>query len=76
MDVGRYGFYNIFNYNPQTGQITPLYNVKINNLIYQQNIPIFNPGNFGGLNLYNYFGRDIAGRWEAGTATLDILGFY
>lgn len=74
--MNRYGFYTIFQINPQTGLLYPLVNVSINNLNYPAFRPIPQGFSFGGLNLYNYQGRDIAGTWDNNSHTLTILGFY
>lgn len=74
--MGRYRFDTIFNYNPQTGVITPRFNVLINGVPFNRGVAIYRDTSFGGLNLFNYIGRDIAGTWSASTGTLTILGFY
>ena len=74
--INRYSFYNIFTYNSQLGVITPQYNVMINGIRFNRGTPIARFTSYGGLNLFNYIDRDIAGTWDATTQTLTILGFY
>ncbi len=72
----RYRFDTIFFYNPLTGIITPLFTVIINDVRFNRGITITRSSSFGGLNLFNYVGRDIAGTWNYTTRELTILGFY
>lgn len=72
----RFGFNDIFTYNALAGIITPRYNVAINNTRFPQGSVITNATSFGGLNLFNYTNRDIAGVWDPNTRELVILGFY
>jgi len=74
--MGRYRFDNIFNYNAVTGVIIPNFNVIINNVPFNQGSAITRFTSFGGLNLFNYVGRDIAGTWNPVTRTLTVQGFY
>lgn len=74
--IGRYKFDTIFTYNPLLGIITPKFNVLINGVPFNRGVSIYRSTSFGGLNLFNYIGRDIAGIWNAGTQTLTISGFY
>lgn len=74
--IKRYRFDVIFYYNSLLGIITPKYNVVINGVPFNKGVSIYRSTSFGGLNLFNYIGKDIAGTWNAGTRTLTILGFY
>lgn len=76
--VNRYGFYVVFGYNQTTGMLYPLINVWINNLYYQAGISIPMGNTFGGLDLYGFKGRDVAGIWNQTTTPpfLTIVGFY
>lgn len=74
--MGRYRFDAIFDYNSLLGIITPRFNVVVNGAPFNRGVPIYRSTSFGGLNLFNYIGRDVAGTWNAGTHTLTILGFY
>lgn len=78
MEVKRYSFQTVFDFNGHTGSITPLFDVVINDRLYRKNVPVFptsyplNPG----LNLFNYIGQDIAGKWDPAKEQLYIVGFY
>lgn len=72
----RFNFYTIFSVNLVAGIITPQFNVVINNTPFNQGTTITRYTIFGGLNLFNYIGRDIAGIWNQYTRTLTIAGFY
>lgn len=72
----RYSFPSVFDYNAQTGTITPRFNILINGSHLNAGAPIFPFTPFGGLNLFNYVNRDIAGTYDATTNTVTILGFY
>lgn len=74
--VNRYSFYKIFQFTPALEYITPLFNVRINGVFFQRNTPIPKGTAFGGLNLYSYMGKDIAGIWNDSTKELTIIGFY
>lgn len=73
---GKYNFYKIFNYTPATGLFTPLYNLKVLGVTFPKNQPVPDSTNFGGVNLLNVIGRDIAGNWDSTTKILEIVGFY
>jgi len=74
--MGRYRFEVIFNYNATTGIIIPRFNVLINGVPFNRGVAIYRSTSFGGLNLFNYIGRDIAGTWNPQTRVLTVLGFY
>lgn len=74
--VNRYGFYNVFFFDTATKALKPIVKVKINGVRFEMGLPIPYGPSFGGLNLYGYMGRDIAGIWDDQTKTLVILGFY
>lgn len=76
MEQGRYKFSNIFSFYPDLGLIIPKFTVVINNKKYSKGQAINKTTSFGGLNLFNYVGRDIAGLWNRTTKELTILGFY
>ncbi|OGH15126.1 MAG: hypothetical protein A3H50_01300 [Candidatus Levybacteria bacterium RIFCSPLOWO2_02_FULL_37_10] len=74
--VNRYNFSVIFQYDPLAGTITPKFNVAINGVPFNRGIAIYKGTSFGGLNLFNYIGRSIAGTWDSNARVLTILGFY
>ena len=78
MEPKRYDFGAVFSYNQAVLSITPKFDVVINNRRYPQGSPIFMSLDTlsDGLNLFNYIGRDIAGRWDPDRKELNILGFY
>jgi len=73
---GRYNFDTIFTYNSNTDTITTRYSVNINGASFGPGSTINRFSYLGGLNLFNYIGRDIAGQWNDTTRVLNILGFY
>lgn len=73
-DVKRYRFFHIF--TTENGTLRPEFNVRINGILYPKGTPILVGTTFGGLNLYNYIGRAIAGTWDDTDKVLDIAGFY
>lgn len=72
----RYEFYTIFFVNYALGYIVPRYNVVINGVRFNQGTTINRNSLAGGLNLFDYIGRGIAGRWDPLSRTLTIDGFY
>lgn len=74
--IKRYRFGVIFNYSPILGVITPKFNVQINGVPFNRGASIYRATSFGGLNLFNYIGRDIAGTWNPASRILVIQGFY
>lgn len=74
--VNRYGFYNLFGYNQQTNFLYPLYNTWINGIYYPAGMGIQRGPSFGGLDLYNLSGRDVAASWNTNAVSLTIHGFY
>jgi len=74
--MGRYNFYEIFSINQSSGLITPRFTVSVSGIRFIAGV-VVSPGiTFGGINLYNYIGKDIAGNWNATTRELEFLGFY
>mgnify|MGYP001594472565 CR=1 FL=1 len=71
---GRYQFYKIF--TPVGSTYIPKFNVRIAGIFYPKDQPLAQPTNFGGINLNNYAGKDIAGNWNPVEKILDILGFF
>lgn len=76
MQPSRYNFDTIFTYIPQGDYIVPKFNVLINGVRFNTGTAIYRSSYLGGLNLFNYIGRPIAGTWDVATSTLNILGFY
>ncbi len=80
--MNRYGFYTIFRLDPNTNLLHTLFNTYINGLYYPINTVIPRGSSFGGLDLYNYIGRDVAGNWNPNPLpnilppSLTIIGFY
>lgn len=75
-NVNRYSFDNIFHINPGSGFISPRFNIYISGNLYRAG-SIIPPGlNFGGINLYSFIGKDVAGTWDDKTRTLTFAGFY
>lgn len=81
--MNRYGFYTIFRLDSVTNLLYTLYNTNINGLYYPSNTAIPRGTSFGGLDLYNYMGRDVAGNWNQTPPlsslfppSLTIIGFY
>lgn len=74
--MNRYRFFDVFQTSQQTGLFFPTVNIVINNLRYPAYYNIPRGISFGGLDLYNYSGRDIAGTFDPNTRTLTIVGFY
>lgn len=73
----RYGFYILFGYNQQTGFLYPLYNTWINGVYFPAGMNIQHGPAFGGLDLYQLAGKDVAAIWIGPpTNTLTIQGFY
>ena len=73
--MGRYKFDNIFTVNLPIGIIIPKYTVVINNTRFSHGVAINKNTSFGGLNLFNYIGRDIVGNWNPVARELTITGF-
>lgn len=71
-----YEFGSIFYVNYALGYIVPRYNVVINGVRVNQGTIINRNSLVGGLNLFDYIGRRIAGTWEDATRTVVINGFY
>lgn len=74
--MGRYNFYNIFRRDPATGYLIPNFNILVGTRLYNAGNPILPGLNFGGINLYSYVGKDIAGTWNNQTRILTFQGFY
>lgn len=72
--INRYLFYNIFGKNPDTGDIYPLFNMRINGLSYLARYSIQRGPSFGGIDIYKLEGRDLSGTWDADTKVLTIVG--
>lgn len=72
----RYRFDVIFNVNLTLGIIIPRFTVIINNTRFSTGVAINRYTSFGGLNLFNYIGKDIIGVWSsANGGELTITGF-
>lgn len=85
--MNRYNFYTVFSIDPTSLLLQTIYPTYINGLFYPKGTTIPRGLSFGGLNLYNYAGRDVAATWTPnallqGTLssifppTLTIVGFY
>ncbi len=73
----RYTFASVFNYDATLGTITLNFPIIINGLRYNQGAVVTRYTPFiGGLNLFNYLGRDIKGTFNSLTREVTILGFY
>lgn len=76
MAQGRYKFDSIFRTYLPLGIIIPRFTVIINNTRFPSGQAINRTTSFGGLNLFDYIGREIAGTWNSTARELTILGFY
>ncbi len=74
--VNRYPFNVIFNYDPASEEISSRFRIIINGVPFQPNAAIPHGPAFGGLDLYTYRGRDVAGTWNTINNELTILGFF
>lgn len=80
--MNRYAFYALFRFDPNTNLLYTLYNTSINGLYYPAGTAIPRGLSFGGLDLYSYIGRDVAGNFSPSPIpgvlpqTLTIVGFY
>lgn len=72
--INRYNFYKIFGKNPATGDIYPLFNMRINGQSYLQYYSIPRGLSFGGIDIYRLEGRDFSGTWNQNTQVLTIIG--
>ncbi len=73
----RYTFDSIFNYNAANGTITLNYPVIINGTRYNQGTVVTRSAPFiGGLNLFNYLGREVRGTFNPQTREVSVEGFY
>jgi hypothetical protein len=72
----RYNFYSIFGINPNTRGIYPLYNMFINGQYFPRNISIQRGLSFGGINIYQFIGRDFGGTWNQTTQILNLTTVY
>ena len=72
--LNSYNFNNIFATNSQTQDIFPLYNIKINGVLYLRYYSIPKGPSFGGIDLYQLVGRDFSGSWDDASQTLTIVG--
>lgn len=73
-NVNSYNFYNIFGINPQTQDIFPLYNMRVNGVNYLRNYSIPKGLSFGGIDIYKLVGRSFSGTWDENTKVLTIVG--
>lgn len=72
----RYHFFNIFGVNPQTQDVYPLYNTWINGQFYAQYVSIPRGNSFGGINIYQFIGRDFGGNFNTINNTLNLITVY
>lgn len=72
----RYNFYNIFSISPASGFIIPKFDIIVNGIKFRRGVPILPGLTFGGINLYKYTGKDIAGKWNSVTRELTFMGFF
>lgn len=73
----RYTFSSIFTFNANAGTITANFPVIINGLRYNQGTLVTPSTPFlGGLNLFNYIGKDVQGTFNPQTREVTIQGFY
>lgn len=77
MNPNRYNFNDVFDTSQlQSGIIILRYHIIINGAPFNRGVAISRYTSFGGLNLFNYIGRDIAGTFNPIGNILTILGFY
>lgn len=69
-----YNFSNIFAINPQSQDIFPLYNIRINGQVYLRHYTIPRGPSFGGIDLYQLVGRNFSGTWDDASQILTIVG--
>ena len=62
--INRYKFETLFNFDFRTGHAFPLFNTIVNGEPFRRGATIQRGISFGGLDLYKYIGRDIAGKWN------------
>jgi hypothetical protein len=74
--LARYKFDTFFRRDPATNYLVPQFNISVNGSLYPEGRAIMPGLTFGGLNLYNYTGRDLAGVWNPRSRILDFKGFY
>lgn len=74
--LGRYRFDNIFRRDPATGYLIPNFPISVGGNLYNTGVPILPGLNFGGINLYAFVGKDIAGNWDNTQRVLIFMGFY
>lgn len=74
MPVNRYSFHNIFSINPTTGDIYPLFNMRINGMYYPKNYSIPRGLGFGGIDIYRLTDRSFSGTWDDTSNILTIVG--
>ena len=72
----RYNFNAIFAINVNTGDIYPLYNTYVNGQYFRQFFSIPRGLYFGGINIYEYVGRDFGGYWNNQTQILTLTTVY
>ncbi len=76
MPVAKYKFDTIFTYDSINGIIIPKYTVVINNTKLPEGVAINGNTYTGGLILFNYIGRSLAGTWYSDRRELVVEGFY
>jgi len=74
--MNRYRFFDAFATSTVSGLLYPRINIVINGLRFPIYYNIPRGISFGGLDLYNYVGRDIAGTFDSISNTLTMSGFY
>ena len=72
----RYNFNAIFGINPANGDIYPLYNMIVNGQYFERLVSIKRGIYFGGINIYEYAGRDFGGYWNQQTQILTLTTVY
>lgn len=73
----RYTFNSIFTYNANAGTISTNFPVVVSGIRYNQGTIVTQNSPFlGGLNLFNYIGKDVSGTFNPGTREVNIQGFY
>jgi hypothetical protein len=76
MPQGRYAFNTLFDYDATNGILIPRFDLVINNTLLPKGVAISKSTFTGGLNLFNYVGRALAGTWNPVTKQLTVAGFY
>ena len=72
----RYRFNTVFTIQPGSGFIVTNLRIQVNGVTFESGTTIHPGLTFGGINIYNYIGQDVAGEWNTQSRTLVFRGFY